>query len=237
MHKNNKEETTLNLDLKKRAQAGQSPNAAAHVTIGTKAQDATEVDERTTTERNHQTDGAGETLILSNNGASNGPPSREHTATINQKIKQLLRDGGAQFRTLLHDSAGLSEEVASVRGSSLQQGAKALLFKVKIPTREPRYVLAVVGSNRRVNPRKVASVVGGKSARLAERSLTEKLTGCKIGAIPPFTFSDDYTVVVDRSLTQEEEIVFNAGLLTESIFLNTGDYLELVNPTMANLTD
>ena len=82
-----------------------------------------------------------------------------------------------------------------------------------------------------------ARAAGGKKASLASRDLARELTGCEIGAIPPFSFNPDLCLLVDPSLRERhEEIVFNAGRLDASILLNTEDYFRLAAPDEAPLT-
>ncbi|MNP84665.1 hypothetical protein D3C76_1840730 [compost metagenome] len=51
-----------------------------------------------------------------------------------------------------------------------------------------------------------------------------------MGAVPPFTFHEELLLIVDRELTLNDEIVFNAGLLGTSIVLQTKDYFRVVTP-------
>jgi len=59
------------------------------------------------------------------------------------------------------------------------------------------------------------------------------LTACVFGAIPPFSFHPDLTLVADPLLFERyDEIAFNAGLLEKSVIMNTHDYLRIAQPEL-----
>ncbi|MNG33687.1 YbaK / prolyl-tRNA synthetases associated domain protein [compost metagenome] len=68
----------------------------------------------------------------------------------------------------------------------------------------------------------------GYDAFLAQSDLASELTMCPIGAIPPFTFHPDLDIAVDSRLLENDEIVFNVGLLDKSIVLQVQDYEKIV---------
>ncbi len=62
------------------------------------------------------------------------------------------------------------------------------------------------------------------------------MTGCVLGAIPPFSFHPDLQLVADPELFERcREIAFNAGRLDASMVLDAEDYLRLAAPRMAQI--
>lgn len=99
------------------------------------------------------------------------------------------------------------------------QGAKAMLCTVKGVV---GHVLAVLPGDQRVDFKKVGQTVGGQKASLANAEQAQQLTGCVMGAVPPFALVDGVRLVVDPSLLERyDEIAFNAGRLDRSIVLNS----------------
>jgi Ala-tRNA(Pro) deacylase len=82
-----------------------------------------------------------------------------------------------------------------------------------------------------------------KSIGVALREKAEALTGCVIGAIPPFSFpvqtvgagSDQLQVLADPLIRENEEVVFNAGRLDRSIFMKLDDYIRIAKPLLVNI--
>ena len=153
-----------------------------------------------------------------------------------ERLQALRLPNQARYRLLEHAAAGRSVEVAAIRGTEVSQGAKALVCRVKISSNLRKNVLAVFPADKQADLDAIARAAGGKKASLASQDLARELTGCEIGAIPPFSFNPDLTLLVDPSLRERHaEIVFNAGRLDASILLNTDDYFRLAAPEEAPL--
>ena len=151
------------------------------------------------------------------------------------RLNELLLHENARFRVINHPAEGTSEKVAAIRGTLPGQGAKAMLCEVKaLPD---VLILAVLSGNRKVDFKKLGQAVGGKKASLVSPELAVKLTGCVMGAVPPFSFWPNVKLVVDPKLLDEhEEIAFNAGRLDTSMVLNAEDYRRIAAPLMAIIT-
>lgn len=148
------------------------------------------------------------------------------------RLVALLEAGKADFRVLEHVPEGRSEQISKIRGNLPSQAAKAMVVAVK--TAEGRkFVLAVLPGDRRVDFSGIARAVGGKKAALAAPEEARRLTECEMGAVPPFTFSDELILVVDPNLLTHDRIAFNAGRLDRSMFLATASYLAVAKPKVA----
>lgn len=153
------------------------------------------------------------------------------TAT-HQQLIALLSDQGAQYRVVEHAAVGKCEAVSEIRGTALGQGAKALVCKVK-GNGVKKHVLAILAADQQADLRQLASHFGGIKASLASPAEVDVLTACVFGAIPPFSFHPDLTLVADPLLFERyDEIAFNAGLLEKSVIMNTHDYLRIAQPEL-----
>lgn len=154
--------------------------------------------------------------------------------TVFDRLQQLLADHHVTYRLLEHRAAGRSEEVAAIRGTAVSQGAKALVCRVKITSNQRRHVLAVFPADRQADLDAIATAAGGKKASLVPHEVARELTGCEIGAIPPFSFNPGLALLVDPTLrSRHDEIVFNAGRLDASILMRTEDYFRVAAPAQA----
>jgi Ala-tRNA(Pro) deacylase len=151
-----------------------------------------------------------------------------------ERIDALLRESGARYRVVRHAAEGNSEKVARLRGTRPGQGAKAMLCRAGPPS--GRLVLAVLPGDRKLDFKKLARAAGGRKASLAAPEEAVALTGCAIGAIPPFSFSPEIELIADpRLLSENAEIAFNAGRLDTSIVLDSADYARIARPKMADI--
>jgi Ala-tRNA(Pro) deacylase len=153
-----------------------------------------------------------------------------------QKLIGLLDGGGARYRVIEHPAAGKSEEVARIRGTEVGQGAKAMACKLQIPGSAALHVLAVLAADRQLDLAALAAEFGAKKASLMSPREIDAMTGCVLGAIPPFSFHPELRLVADPELFERyREIAFNAGRLDASMVLDAEDYLRLAAPKMARI--
>lgn len=153
---------------------------------------------------------------------------------IFDRLQKLLYNHDTRFRIIEHPPEGKSDEVARIRGTAVGQGAKAMLCKSKDDSAV--FLLAVLPGDRKLDFRKVAEATGLKKVTLASAEEATLTTGCKVGAIPPFTFSPQIQLLVDPALVEAyAEIAFNAGRLDRSIVLDSADYLRIAQPQLHSL--
>ncbi|MNB62430.1 YbaK / prolyl-tRNA synthetases associated domain protein [compost metagenome] len=153
------------------------------------------------------------------------------TAT-HQRLIALLSQQGAQYRVVEHEAIGKCEAVSEIRGTALGQGAKALVCKVK-GNGVKKHVLAILAADQQADLSQLASHFGGIKASLASPAEVDDLTACVFGAIPPFSFHPDLTLVADPLLFERyDEIAFNAGLLEKSVIMSSADYLRIAQPEL-----
>ena len=151
------------------------------------------------------------------------------------RLVALLDARAASYRVLMHDAEGQSARVAEIRGTEPGQGAKAMLCSLKGQA-EP-YALVVLPGDQKLDMKKVGAALGGKKAELVKAETAMELTGCRIGAIPPFVFDERIQLIVDPALTTGyAEIAFNAGRLDASMVLDTQDYLAIAMPRLLDIS-
>jgi Ala-tRNA(Pro) deacylase len=102
--------------------------------------------------------------------------------------------------------------------------------QVRLNRKENIYCLANVPGGCRIDFDGIKGHFNADSVAFASRDKAQELTGCVIGAIPPFSFSDQLQVLADPLIRQNEEVVFNAGRLDRSIFMKLEDYIRTANP-------
>lgn len=152
------------------------------------------------------------------------------------QLVELLSAAGARYRVIEHPAAGKSEEVARIRGTEVGQGAKAMACKLKMPDAPALHVLAVLAADRQLDLEALARAFGARRASLMSPREIQELTGCVLGAIPPFSFHPGLTLVADPELfARYREIAFNAGRLDASMVLDSGDYLRTARPRLERL--
>jgi hypothetical protein len=77
------------------------------------------------------------------------------------RLVSLFTKENARFRIIEHAPEGRSDLVAGVRGTTIAQGAKAIVCATPVQDGREQYVLAVLPGDRRVDMKSVAKTVGG----------------------------------------------------------------------------
>ena len=155
--------------------------------------------------------------------------------SVFDRLVLLFTQHGARFRVIEHPAEGRSDVVGAMRGTSVAQGAKAIVCEIE-GAASTRFVLAVVPGDRKVNMKAVARVAGGRKGHFAKPEMAEKLMGCVVGSIPPLSFNNAVPLIVDAGLlAREEEIAFNAGRLDRSIVIRAEDYQRIAGPMVSDI--
>lgn len=100
---------------------------------------------------------------------------------------------------------------------------------------DERPVCAVIPVDRQLQLKKLAAACGGKSARMMEIAEAERRTGYKVGGISPLAQQRQAPVLIERSLSGEASLVFNAGQRGLLVELETAQALATLQAQLADL--
>ncbi|MBG98862.1 MAG: hypothetical protein CMN58_00800 [Solibacterales bacterium] len=145
-----------------------------------------------------------------------------------KKICSYLDEQKVIYRVLHHEPTLTSEDSARIRKEDIRIGGKALLIKVGNTFR-----LFVLSAALRLNSQAIRNHFRARKLRFASAAELRDLTGLVPGSIPPFGEPIlPFDLYVDSSITENKRIAFNAGSLTDSLFLDVEDYLRVARPAV-----
>jgi Ala-tRNA(Pro) deacylase len=154
---------------------------------------------------------------------------------IHEELCMLLDREGAVYRVIEHQPEGRTELIAQIRGNRLEQAIKSIVIQVRLKKKEHVYCLANVPGDCRIDLDGIKSHFQAESAAFASREKAQALTGCVMGAVPPFSFNEQLAVLADPLIQENEEVVFNAGRLDRSIFMQLADYIRIAQPQLVKI--
>jgi Ala-tRNA(Pro) deacylase len=154
---------------------------------------------------------------------------------VHQELCALLDQHGADYRVIEHEPEGRTGVIAKIRGNQIEQSIKSIVVQVRLKKKENIYCLANVPGDCRIDFKGIKHHFEADSVAFAAREKAQELTGCVIGAIPPFSFSDQLQVLADPLIQQNEDVVFNAGRLDRSIFMKLDDYIRIAKPQFVKM--
>jgi Ala-tRNA(Pro) deacylase len=159
----------------------------------------------------------------------------ESNKDIHERLLELLDQQGATYRVVEHSPEGHTEIIAKIRGNRLEQAIKSMVVQVRHGKKDNRYYLANVPGDCRVDFASLKAAFNADGAAFAPREKAEALAGCVIGSIPPFSFNDELIVLADPMIQENQEVVFNAGRLDRSIFMQMEDYVRIAKPQLVKI--
>ena len=152
-----------------------------------------------------------------------------------KRIVALLTEAKANFRIIEHEAEGRSERISVIRGNRPNQAAKAMVLDVRGGGGGRRHVLAILPGNSKLDFAAVATLFEARKCGFASPDTAQALTGCVMGAVPPFSLNPDLTIVVEEGLLANETLFFNAGRLDRSMELDTKDWMAVARPRVARI--
>ncbi|MGQ0585535.1 MAG: YbaK/EbsC family protein [Reyranella sp.] len=151
------------------------------------------------------------------------------------QLVALLSDAKATFRVIEHEAEGKSAEISVIRGNRPDQAAKAMVLDVRGGGGGRRHVLAILPGSRKLDFAAVATLFEARKCGFASPETAQALTGCAMGAVPPFALNPDLAIVVEEDLLANETLFFNAGRLDRSMELDTRDWIAIAKPRVAKI--
>jgi Ala-tRNA(Pro) deacylase len=143
-----------------------------------------------------------------------------------KKLIEFLDENNVKYITITHSQAFTAQQVAASAHIKGKDMAKSVILKIN-----GKLAMAVLPANFHVDFQLLKEITGNEDVVLAHESeFKELFHDCETGAMPPFGNLYGLDVYVAQSLTEDEEIAFNAGNHSELIKMSYSDFDRLVKP-------
>ncbi len=147
-----------------------------------------------------------------------------------KKLKAFLDEEGVKYVSITHSTAYTAQEIAASAHIPGKELAKTVIVEL-----DGEMAMAVLPATAKVDLGLLREVAGAEKVELAtEEDFQSRFPGCKPGAMPPFGNLYAMRVFADESLTEDDEIAFNAGSHTELVRLAYEDFERLVDPLVVS---
>jgi len=148
-----------------------------------------------------------------------------------KKLKDYLDRHGVHYEVLTHREAFTAQELAAAMHVPGREMAKVVVVKSG-----DRYLMAVLPAHHRLDLEKLRAITGRDVSLATEAEMASLFPDCEVGAMPPFGNLYQLEVYVDRSLSEDESIVFNAGTHHEAMRASYQDFAKLVQPKVVDIS-
>ncbi len=146
-----------------------------------------------------------------------------------ERLRSYLRENGVSFEEHQHPKRFTAQEVAAAEHLPGRMLAKPVMVLA-----DGRLTLLVVEAPHRVDLDRAQAALGGGEVRLArEEEFAGAFPDCEPGAMPPFGNLYNVPVYVDRAVTTNDRIVFQAGTHAGTMSVRYADFERLTGPAVA----
>ena len=149
---------------------------------------------------------------------------------IPKRLIDCLNESKAGYEILHHPEAITAQRIAQAEHVKGRRHAKVVMVKSG-----EEHVMAVLSADHQIDLEKAAKAMRKAVSLDSEKEFKSLFPDCAVGAMPPFGNLYDVATYVDKSLAQEDYIVFEAGTHTDAIKLSYLDYENIVKPQVADL--
>jgi Ala-tRNA(Pro) deacylase len=142
------------------------------------------------------------------------------------RLKDFLDSNKIKYTTISHSPAYTAQQVAASTHIPGKELAKTVVIKL-----DGKMAMAVLPASFRIDFDLLKKAVKASKVELAsEQEFKDMFPECEVGAMPPFGNLYGIDVFVAESLTEDEEIAFNACSHKELIRMTFKDYEKLAKP-------
>jgi len=140
-----------------------------------------------------------------------------------------LNESKVGYEILPHPEAVTAQRIAQAEHVKGRRHAKVVMIK------SGEHLMTVLPADHQIDLEKVEKAIGKPASLDTEKEFKSLFPDCALGAMPPFGNLYGVPTFVDKSLSQEEYIVFEAGTHTDAIKLRYRDYEKIVKPRVEDL--
>src|SRR2546426_6470355 len=137
-------------------------------------------------------------------------------------LSEFLDKNKVRYEVIHHPEAFTAQELSAIEHVKGKQHAKVVILKA-----DSMKLMTVLPADHRVDLGKLDNVTGKRTALASEADFKQLFPDCAVGTMPPFGHHYGVETYVDRSLTDNDAIVFEAGTHSDAVKMNYADFARL----------
>jgi len=154
------------------------------------------------------------------------------TTDLYHRIIVLVKESGVKFEHYEHEHIHTSAEAAAVRGTILEEAAKALILQAGNDV-----IQCVVNGHRKLDLKAIKLLLGEKNVSLASPDVVLARTGCTGGSVPPFgnLFTPPMRIIADTHVLNRDYVVFSVATHHHTIRMKSADWMRLTGAELREI--
>lgn len=135
-------------------------------------------------------------------------------------VTRYLKESGIPHRFFRHPGQVRSlEQAAQERGQKPDQVIRSILFRLP----KDEYVMVLMAGPRQISWQLLRRYLGKSRVTMASEQEVLEVTGYPLGAVSPFGLPKPIRILVDTSLTDQDEISIGSGQRFSTVILSRQD--------------
>lgn len=142
-----------------------------------------------------------------------------------KKVRKLFDEQGIEYKFQKHEAVTTSEEAATVRGTRLEEGIKALILKGR---KSGKNIMVCLPATDKIDMEKLKQLEG-EAFEFEKPEVMKEKFGIEVGGVPPFGYLLGLKTFYFDSIKSQAESNFNCGTREESITVKTADLIKVLS--------
>jgi len=151
------------------------------------------------------------------------------------EVVKLYLDGHGVKYTLhvVNGSTVTAQDAATQLHVPLETVIKSILFMDERQTP----ILAILTGDKRVDRKKLASVVGSSKVKVGTPEVAKELTGFEVGVMPPVAHKNRIITVIDQKVMSFNNVYGGSGTAEALLEIDPRDVARLTDAKVASISE
>jgi len=154
--------------------------------------------------------------------------------TTAEAIRRCLDGHGVNYQLHVVDGPTMTAQDAATR---LRVPLETIIKSILFVDEKQMPVLTILTGDKRVDRKKLSSVVGVSKVRIATPEATKTLAGFEVGAMPPLGHKDRLMTVIDRKVMNFNKVYGGSGAMEALMEIDPHDIARLTDAKVADISE
>ena len=147
------------------------------------------------------------------------------------RIPNWLNENNVDFELIPHRTTYDAQRLAAAIHVTGRDVAKTVLLRAG----GGDYIVAVLPANKTIDLERTSQLLGEDALELAtEIEISQHCPDCEMGSLPPFGSQYGMRTLLDESLSQDDEVVFEGNTHQEAIRMKFDDFVRIEQPLIGS---
>jgi Cys-tRNA(Pro) deacylase len=153
---------------------------------------------------------------------------------ISSSVEEYLNSLGVSYKALSVDGPTVTAQDAATQ---LHVPIQTIIKTIVFVDQNSSPVLAILTGDKRVDKRKLSSIIGVPKVKIASPEVTKSLTGFEVGVMPPVGHKNRMTTVIDRNVMDVERVYGGCGVPKILVEIDPRDIARLMDAKIADICE